>query len=55
MARLDEYVFGYSKGKVEACDVTGVANAMLRLGICSGISPSGEFTLRHRDKTRFLT
>ena len=54
MARLDEYVFGYSKGKVEACDVAGVANAMLRLGICSGISPSGEFTLRHRDKTRFL-
>ena len=54
MARLDEYVFGYEKGNAEPCDAIRVANAMLHLGMCSEISPSGKFTLRHRDRSRFL-
>lgn len=53
MARLDEYVFGYFKGKVEPKDVPKVANLFLRLGISSDVAPDGSFSLRKRDVENF--
>ena len=54
MARLDEFIFGYSKGKVREGESARLVNTLLRLGICSGITPGGEFTLRQKDKARFM-
>ena len=55
MANLDETVFGYYRGRVEPADNTRLINALLKLGICSEITPSGDFSLRKRDKQRFTS
>ena len=53
MARLDEYIFGYRKGKVELEDVSKLVNLLLKLEICSDVTPSGDFSLGRREKARF--
>lgn len=53
MARLDEYLFGYYKCKVEPKDVPKTANLLLRLGISSDLTPDGSFFLRKRDVDSF--
>ena len=53
MARLDEYLFGYRKGKVEPEDASKLVNLLLRLEICSDVTPRGDFSLKRRDKDRF--
>ena len=53
MARLDEYLFGYFRGRVETEDVSRLVNALLKLEICSDVAPSGDFSLGRRDKARF--
>ena len=55
MARLDEYIFGYNRVRVAKKDIPVIANALLKLGICSTVSSDGEFILRHKDKARFLS
>lgn len=55
MAGLDEYVFGYRRCRVDGSEVCRLANTMLKLNICSGISADGSFTLRERDRTRFIS
>ena len=54
MARLDEYLFGYFRGRVETEDVSRLVNALLKLEICSDVAPSGDFSLGRRDKARFF-
>ena len=53
MARLDEYIFGYSRGKVDSSDVCKLTNVFLRLGICTHIGACGDFTIRAKDVRRF--
>ena len=53
MAGLDEYIFGYERGKVEKKDTAKLVNTFLKLGICSEVKPTGAFTVRHRDKAKF--
>ena len=53
MARLDEYIFGFHKGKVKCEDVSDLANIFLKLGISSRITPDGGFSLSHRDAAEF--
>ena len=53
MARLDERILGYYKGKVVPTDCCKLVNALLKLGICSDITADGEFFLRRRDKDAF--
>ena len=55
MANLDEYIFGYHKGKVDASDNCKLINSLLKLGICSEITSDGEFSLHRRDKERFTS
>lgn len=55
MARLDEYIYGYERGTVAEKDVCKLLNSILKLGICSSVTPDGKFTLRHRDKERFTS
>lgn len=55
MARLDEYIFGYSRGRVAPEDIPTLTNVLLRLGICSEVSGAGEFTIRRRDRERFVS
>ena len=55
MASLDEYVFGYSNGKVSEADVCMLVNGLMRLDICSSVSANGDFTLKERNKERFCT
>ena len=55
MARLDEYVFGYHIGKADSSDSYKVVNSFLKLGICSDVTANGEFSLRRRDKARFMS
>ncbi len=55
MARLDEYIFGYRRGKVAPEDTPKLACALLRLGICSSVCNDGSFTVRERDKARFIS
>lgn len=55
MARLDEHILGYYCGKVDTKDVSRLINTLLRLGICSTVTSSGNFTLRRKDKHRFLS
>ena len=55
MARLDEYIFGYSKGRVAPEDIPRLTGVLLRLGICSEVSGEGKFTLRQRDRARFVS
>lgn len=54
MVRLDEFLFGYSRGKVEKCEISRLVNTLLRLGMCASITPEGDFTVRQKDKARFL-
>lgn len=53
MARLDEFIFGYYRGRVDADDSCKLANLMLKQGICSSIDPRGEFSLSQKDVSRF--
>ena len=53
MARLDEYIFGYRLCRVEPRDAPRLVNALLKLGICSTVSPLGEFTVREKDRRKF--
>ena len=53
MARLDEYVLGYYKGRVDREDICKLVNAFLKLAICSEITPDGHFSLRRRDRSDF--
>ena len=53
MARLDEYIFGYFKGKTEPCEVAKLVNLLLRLGISSDVMPDGSFSVRKRDAESF--
>lgn len=53
MARLDELIFGYHRGRVEPSEAPTLTNVLLRHGICSVVDPDGSFTLRRRDKARF--
>ena len=55
MARLDEFIFGYYKGRVSADDSCKLANLMLKQGICSSIDPTGKFSLSQKDLSRFLS
>ena len=55
MARLDEFIFGYYKGRVSADDSCKLANLMLKHGICSSIDPTGKFSLSQKDLSRFLS
>ncbi len=55
MARLDEFVFGYRRGSVERKHVSKLANLLLKNEICSGITPKGSFTIREKDKRRFVS
>ena len=55
MARADEFIFGYSRGKVDNKDVCKLTNTLLRLGICSDVTKDGDFTLRQKDRARFLS
>ena len=55
MAGLDEYIFGYEKGEVEEKDVPKLVNALFKLGISSEVTPTGNFTLRHRDRKKFTS
>ena len=54
MARLDEAVLGYHKGCVKSSDTCKLVNTFLKAGVCTSVSPGGEFTLRRRDKDCFL-
>jgi similar to stage IV sporulation protein len=54
MARLDEFIFGYYRGRVERGDVPKLTNCILRLGICSEISPNGDFKVRAKDKPHLV-
>ena len=54
MAGLDEYIFGYSVGRVDKSDVPHLATALFKLGISSSITCDGDFTLRQRDRHRLL-
>ena len=54
MAGLDGYIFGYRKGRVEERDRLKLANAFLKLGICSSVSVDGAFTIRERDRAALL-
>jgi len=54
MARLDEYLFGYRRGSVEQKDICKLANLLLKNEICSDITSCGSFTVRERDKRRFV-
>ena len=54
MARLDEFIFGYSEGKVNKDDLTKLLSTLLRTGICSSIGPNGDFTVREKDRGRFV-
>ena len=53
MARLDEYIFGYRTCKVAPEDSKKLVNVLLRLGICSTVTHSGEFTVREKDSKKF--
>ena len=53
MARLNELIFGYRKGKVEEKDTAKLANVFLKLGACSDIFSDGSFSLGERDKKEF--
>ena len=53
MAKLDEFIFGYYRGRVNADVSCKLANLMLKQGICSSIDPSGEFRLKQKDVSRF--
>ena len=53
MARLDEYIFGYHRGKVAKEDTAKLVNTCLRGGISTEISPDGEFSLHSRDLEEF--
>ena len=55
MARLDEFCFGYYDGRCSRDDAARMTNTLLRLGICSTVTPDGRFTLRRKDKRRFLS
>ena len=55
MARLDEYVFGYARGKVEKQNVTKLANVFLRANIGASVYSDGSFTVREKDRKRFST
>ena len=55
MARLDEFCFGYYYGRCSRDDAARMINTLLRLGICSTVTPDGRFTLRRKDKRRFLS
>ena len=54
MARLDEYVFGYRRGKVENKDICKLANVLLRSEICSTVTHDGGFVLREKDRSKFV-
>ena len=53
MARLDEYIFGYHRGKVAKEDTAKLVNTCLRGGISTEISPDGDFSLHSRDLEEF--
>ena len=53
MARLDDFIFGYYRGKVGEKDSPKLLNTFLKLGICSSVTPSGEFSLGRKDNERF--
>ena len=55
MARLDEFLFGYYKGRVDQNDTCKLTNLLLKLGICSSVTSSGEFRLRQKDVARFTS
>ena len=55
MAKVDEFIFGYYKGRVSVGDTCKLANLLLKQGICSTVAPSGEFSLRKKDDSRFLS
>ena len=53
MARLNEYILGYHKGRVNPADISKLANAFLKLGICSEITADGNFSLKRGDQSEF--
>ena len=54
MVKLDEFLFGYRRGKVEEKDICKLANALLRSEICSTVTPDGGFIIRERDREKFV-
>ena len=54
MARLDEFIFGYYRGKVEQKDAQRLIRVLMKLNICSDVTQDGYFTLRQKDKGKFI-
>ncbi len=55
MARLNEFIFGYCKGRVATDDISKLITLLLKLEICSSVAPNGEFILCQKDKARFIS
>lgn len=54
MARLDEYVLGFHRGRVAADDTCKLINVCLKCGICSDVNADGEFTVRRKDRAELV-
>ena len=54
MANLNEHIFGYYDGKVEASESCKLVNSLLRLDVCSYVTFDGHFSIPARDKAKFV-
>ena len=55
MANLDKSVLGYHDGKVASDDSCKLVNALIKLDICSDVTPDGRFSVSRRDKLKFVS